>query len=64
MDDAALQNVIKLKETEVQAQFADYYYDYENQTDLVRYTSRIEEKDTKKDLNNIFSTADINVNSV
>lgn len=64
MDDAALQSIIKLKEVEVQAQFANYYYDYENRTESVRYTSKLEDKETKKEPNNVFSTADVHMSSI
>lgn len=63
MDDAALQSVVQLKEVEVQNQFADYYYDYENKVEAVRYICKAEEKEAKKEVN-VFSTADFHISSV
>ena len=64
LDDAAFQNSILLKEPEIQAQFADYYYDYENKANTNKYSAVIDAKDPKKDNLNITSTADVYISSI
>ena len=60
MEDANLPSAILLKEPEVQAQFAGYYYD-SNNAPIPELINKHEE--IKQNNNNVISTADVHISS-